>query len=104
MGSGSYKLGRGASLSDRSTVSDTIVPETYASPITPTKTTRRRWVRGRNWGRATALVVAATTCDLLDSVHPHGVVPSHETFGGATVERPLETGGYRVGGEWTTDG
>ncbi|ELZ96709.1 putative saccharopine dehydrogenase [Haloferax sulfurifontis ATCC BAA-897] len=66
------------------------------------QSTIRRWVRGHDQGRATALVAAAFTAALLDTEYPTGVAHGHELFDASTVKRTLRNYGFRVGEESRT--
>ncbi|KAB1190388.1 KR domain-containing protein [Haloferax sp. MBLA0076] len=61
--------------------------------------TVRRWLRGRDQGRATAIVAAAITSLVLELNVPPGVYHSHEAFEGEQFERILREHGYAVGRE-----
>ncbi|MFC7070138.1 saccharopine dehydrogenase family protein [Halobaculum lipolyticum] len=66
--------------------------------------TVRRWIRGQDQGRATALAAASMTAELLDADTPPGVHHSHEVLDVESIGRDLRTDGYRGGVETTTDG
>lgn len=64
-----------------------------------TPTTVRRWVRGHDQGRATAVVAATAARLLLGSDWPAGVHHGHELFELEPFERVLREQGYSVGSE-----
>ncbi|MDS0282613.1 saccharopine dehydrogenase family protein [Haloarcula onubensis] len=66
--------------------------------------TVRRWIRGHDQGRATAVVAAAVTERLLAADHPAGVAHSHQLFEAAPFERALAARGYGVGSETVAGG